>query len=71
MDWATHNKIASFIWCEGGGIQATKIGCEISFPRRFYQPKPLRTLARISADVLAIERAEGLWGGLLVQGERV
>jgi hypothetical protein len=31
--------------------------------------KPLRTLAEISADILAIEReAEGLLDGMLVQG---
>ena len=44
-------------------------GYEISFTRHFYRPKPLRTLAEISADILAIEReAEGLLDGLLVQG---
>ena len=48
---------------------ATKVGYEISFTRHFYRPKPLRTLAEISADILAIEReAEGLLDGLLVQG---
>lgn len=50
---------------------ATKIGYEVSFTRHFYKPKPLRTLAEISADILAIEKeAEGLLDGLLVQGER-
>ncbi|WP_020650848.1 type I restriction-modification system subunit M [Solimonas variicoloris] len=45
---------------------ATKIGYEISFTRHFYKPKPLRTLAEISADILAIEKeAEGLLDGLL------
>ena len=49
---------------------ATKIGYEISFTRHFYKPKPLRTLAEIGADILAIEReAEGLLEGLLVQGQ--
>ena len=49
---------------------ATKVGYEISFTRHFYKPKPLRTLAEISADILAIEReAEGLLDGLLVQGQ--
>ena len=49
---------------------ATKVGYEISFTRHFYKPKPLRTLAEISADILAIEReAEGLLEGLLVQGQ--
>jgi type I restriction enzyme M protein len=47
--------------------EATKVGYEISFTRHFYRPKPLRTLAQIRADILAIEReAEGLLDGLLV-----
>lgn len=33
----------------------TKTGYEISFTRYFYKPPPLRTLAEISADVLALE----------------
>ena len=49
---------------------ATKIGYEVSFTRHFYKPQPLRTLAEISADILAIEReAEGLLDGLLVKGK--
>ena len=48
---------------------ATKIGYEVSFTRHFYKPQPLRTLAQISADILAIEKeAEGLLDGLLVGG---
>ncbi len=44
----------------------TKIGYEISFTRHFYKPQPLRTLAQISADILAIEQeADGLLDGLL------
>ncbi len=40
---------------------ATKIGYEISFTRHFYQPKPLRTLGEIRADILAVQsEAEGL-----------
>jgi type I restriction enzyme M protein len=51
-------------WVNGS---ATKIGYEISFTRHFYKPQPLRTLAEISADILAIEKeAEGLLDGLLV-----
>ena len=47
---------------------STKIGYEISFTRYFYQPKPLRTLDEIRADILAVEReAEGLLDEL-VQG---
>ncbi len=53
-------------------IAATKVGHEVSFTRHFYKPKPLRTLAEISADILAIEmEAEGLLDGLLVQGAQV
>jgi type I restriction enzyme M protein len=33
----------------------TKIGYEISFTRHFYQPKPLRTLDEIRADIRALE----------------
>ncbi len=44
-----------------------KIGYEISFARYFYQPKPARTLAAISADIVDEENeAEGLLDGLLV-----
>jgi type I restriction enzyme M protein len=50
---------------------ATRIGYEISFTRHFYKPQPLRTLAEISADILAIEKeAEGLLDGLLVERGR-
>ncbi len=46
---------------------ATKIGYEVSFTRHFYKPQPLRTLADIGADILAIEKeAEGLLDGLLM-----
>jgi type I restriction enzyme M protein len=39
----------------------TKIGYEISFTRHFYKPPELRTLAQISADILALEQeTEGL-----------
>lgn len=39
----------------------TKIGYEISFTRHFYQPPKLRTLAEISADIMALEQeTEGL-----------
>jgi type I restriction enzyme M protein len=47
--------------------EATKVGYEVSFTRHFYKPKPLRSLAEIAADILAIEaEAEGLLDGLLV-----
>jgi type I restriction enzyme M protein len=39
----------------------TKIGYEVSFTRHFYQPPQLRTLAQISADIVALEQeTEGL-----------
>jgi len=39
----------------------TQIGYEISFARYFYKPVPLRTLAEIRADILALEQqSEGL-----------
>ena len=41
----------------------TKIGYEISFTRHFYKLPRLRTLAEISADILALEQeSEGLLG---------
>ncbi len=46
---------------------ATKVGYEISFTRYFYKSQPLRTLAQISADILAVEKeAVGLLDGLLM-----
>ena len=45
---------------------ATKIGYEISFTRHFYEPQPLRSLAEISADILALEKeTEGLLGEIV------
>uniref|UniRef100_UPI00260828A3 N-6 DNA methylase n=1 Tax=Accumulibacter sp. TaxID=2053492 RepID=UPI00260828A3 len=42
-------------------MDKTQIGYEISFTRYFYKPAPLRTLAEIRADILALERqSEGL-----------
>ena len=39
----------------------TKVGYEISFTRHFYQPPVLRSLAEISADILALQQeTEGL-----------
>jgi type I restriction enzyme M protein len=41
----------------------TKVGYEVSFTRHFYKPPELRTLAQISADILALEQeTEGLLG---------
>jgi len=45
---------------------SVKTGYEISFTRYFYQPKPLRTLAEIRADILALEKeTEGLLGEII------
>ncbi|NJI20723.1 SAM-dependent DNA methyltransferase [Aeromonas veronii] len=42
-------------------MDKTQIGYEISFARYFYKPVPLRTLAEIRADILALEQqTEGL-----------
>ena len=47
-------------------VDGTKIGYEISFTRYFYQPKPLRTLEEIRADILAVQKeAEGLLDEIL------
>jgi len=35
---------------------STKIGYEVSFPRYFYKPQPLRTLEEIRANILAVEK---------------
>ena len=41
--------------------ESVKIGYEISFNRYFYKPQPMRTLTKIRADILAVEReAKGL-----------
>ena len=45
---------------------SVRIGYEISFNRHFYQPQPLRPLAEIRADILALEReTEGLLGEIV------
>ena len=50
-------------WYPPDGV---KIGYEISFTRYFYKPQPMRTLAEIRADILALEReTEGLLDGIL------
>jgi type I restriction enzyme M protein len=46
------------VWVDAA---ATKIGYEISFNRYFYKPQPLRMLAEIRAEILAVEaETEGL-----------
>ena len=45
---------------------SVKIGYEISFTRYFYKPQPMRTLAEIRADILALEQeTEGLLGEII------
>ena len=49
---------ATDAWYQAGSV---KVGYEISFTRYFYKPKPMRTLAEIRADLLALEKeTEGL-----------
>ncbi|MXZ72680.1 MAG: SAM-dependent DNA methyltransferase [Acidobacteria bacterium] len=49
-----------------------KVGYEISFTRYFYKPKPMRALADIRADIMALEReTEGLLAEILSYGEPV
>ncbi len=46
--------------------ERVKTGYEISFTRYFYKPRPLRPLAEIRADILALEReTEGLLGEII------
>lgn len=42
-------------------LEKTKIGYEISFNKYFYQHKPLRSIEKVAADILALEKEnEGL-----------
>ena len=51
-------------------VDSVKVGYEISFTRYFYKPKPIRTLAEIRADILAVEQeTEGLLAEILGQGD--
>ena len=50
-------------WYQADGV---KVGYEISFNRYFYKPAPMRTIAEIRADILALENeTEGLLGEIL------
>ena len=54
---------AADAWYQADSV---KVGYEISFTRYFYKPKPMRTLAEIRADILALEKeTEGLLGEIL------
>ena len=45
---------------------SVKVGYEVSFTRYFYKPQPMRKLAEIRADILALEKeTEGLLGEIL------
>ena len=49
---------------------SVKVGYEISFTRYFYKPKPIRSLAEIRADILALEQeTEGLLAQILGHGK--
>ena len=59
---------AADAWYRPDGV---KIGYEISFTRYFYKPKPMRALAEIRADILALEsETEGLLDDLLAREPR-
>ena len=54
---------ASDAWYQSDSV---KVGYEISFTRYFYKPKPMRTLAEIRANILALEQeTEGLLAEIL------
>ena len=57
---------AADAWYQAASV---KIGYEISFTRYFYKPKPIRTLAEIRADILALEKeTEGLLANIVGVG---
>ena len=48
--------------------KSVKVGYEISFNRYFYKPEPMRTLEKIRADIMGVEReTDALLGGLLAR----
>ena len=54
---------AADAWYQADNV---KVGYEISFNRYFYKPAPMRTLAEIRADILALENeTEGLLDEIL------
>lgn len=55
-------------WLDEG---KTQVGYEISFTRYFYDPQPLRTLAEIRADIMALDKeTKGLLSEILKGGSR-
>ena len=60
---------AADAWYQADSV---KVGYEISFTRYFYKPTPMRTLADIRADILALEQeTDGLLAEILGHGEPV
>ena len=54
-------------WIE---LPSTIIGCEISFNKYFYQPKPLRSLEENTNDIIALSKeSEGFIDSLLKEEE--
>ena len=50
-------------------LDKTKIGCEISFNKYFYQHKPLRSIEEISKEILALDKeSDGLIMEILNMG---
>ena len=59
---------AADAWYQADSV---KVGYEISFTRHFYKPKPMRTLAEIRTDILALEQeTEGLLAEILGSGKQ-
>ena len=47
-------------------LESVKIGYEISFNKYFYRHKPLRSLGKVTQDILALEeKADGLIADIL------
>ena len=66
--WREVLPYAADAWYQADSV---KVGYEISFTRYFYKPKPMRTLAEIRADILALEQeTEGLLAEILGGGEQ-
>ena len=58
---------AADAWYQADSV---KTGYELSFTRYFYKPKPMRSLAEIRVDILALEKeTEGLLEEILGHGE--
>ncbi len=77
VEWLGEGRIEGFLrrevlpyaadaWYDPGSVRT---GYEISFTRYFYKPQPLRSLAEIQADILAVEReTERLLGEIIGDG---